>query len=336
MKTVTAKDVAALAGVSRSAVSRAFSDTASVAPETRRRVLEAADRIGYRPNALASNLARKRSDLVAVIANARPDLREPYLFQALHAALQAMRRQLITVAIAHDDDGRLSLPRLIRFPIETAIVLADSVVAAHVAPFCETGRPILLNQRLEGASEADCVVLDELSGTRDALADLAARGCARVWYVAGRRTATAWSSRRAAFLEALALSGMRLADEETGDFSYESGDAAFRRLLARGALADVVVAANDAMAMGALDAARSHLSPADFARFRVTGFDNIPQSGWAPYRFPTIEQSIDETVAHVCDILARRAENPDGPPITRRVQTRYLRRERQPGAAHPL
>lgn len=326
MRSVTAKDVAALAGVSRSAVSRAFSETASVAPDTRRKVLEAADRIGYRPNGLASILARKRSDLVAVVANARPDLREPYLFQALHVALQAMKRQLITVSLANDDDGRQSLATLIRFPIETAIVLADSVVSASVAPFCETGRPIMLNRRVVDDSQADCVVLDELSGTRDALADLESRGCTRIWYVAGRRTATAFSSRRSAFLEGLAHTRMRMVDEAAGDFSYESGAAAFAELASRGPIPDAVVAANDAMAMGALDAARTTLAPEAFQRLVVLGFDNIPQSNWAPYRFSTIEQSVDATVEQVTDILRARAADPDAPPIVRSVTTRFIRR----------
>lgn len=326
MRTVTAKEVAALAGVSRSAVSRSFSDTASVAPETRQKVLEAADRMGYRPNGLASNLASKRSTMVAVIANARPDLREPYLFQALHAALQGLKRQLITVSIANDDDGQRSLPTLIRFPIETAIVLADSVVASHVSPLCESRRPIMLNQRSRGDALADHVVLDEIAGTREALADLSGRGCLRLWYVAGRATATALSSRRAAFLEALAHTPMRLVDEEPGDFSYDSGEAAFRRLAARGPLPDAIVAANDAMAMGALDAARTTLPAAAFKKLLVLGFDNIPSSNWAPYRFSTIEQSVDETVANVVEILRARAADPACARIVSTVGTRYVRR----------
>lgn len=326
MKLVTAKDVAALAGVSRSAVSRAFSEGASVSPETRRRVLEVAERVGYRPNGLASNLARKRSDLVAVIANSRPDLREPYLFHALNEALQGMRRQSITISVANDDDGMASLPALIRFPIETAIVLADSVTPASAARFCETGRPLMLNRRTDPAVPADEVLLDEVCGLEAALADLEERGATRLWYVAGRVTTTAFSTRRMAFLEALARTRMRVSAEEAGDFSYESGGEAFRRLAAVDPLPDAVVAANDAMAMGALDAARTMLAPEAFSKLVVVGFDNIPQSDWAPYRFPTVEQSIAESVAAVADVFRARDADPEQPPIRIVVRTRYVRR----------
>lgn len=326
MGSVTAKDVAALAGVSRSAVSRTFSVGASVAPETRRKVLDAADRIGYRPNGLASTLAKKHTDLVAVIANARPDLREPYLFHALHLALQAMKRQLITVSVSNDDDGRASLSSLIRFPIETAIVLADAVTPGNVAPFCVHGRPIMLNRRTDADVPADQVLLDEVSGLAAALADLQVRGVSRLWYVSGRASATASASRRLAFLEALAPTRMQVVGEEAGDYSYESGDRAFRRLAASGPLPDALVCANDAMAMGAMDAARILTDPADFARLIVLGFDNIPQSDWAPYRFSTVEQSIDDAVAAVAAILGGRDADPMAPPTVRIVPTRYVRR----------
>ncbi|MEJ1159150.1 LacI family DNA-binding transcriptional regulator [Prosthecomicrobium sp. N25] len=322
MTEITAKDVAALAGVSRSAVSRTFTPRASVAPETRRRVLEAAERLGYRPNALASSLAKGRSDLVALVANSQPDLREPYLFHALNAALQGIGRQLVTVSLDNADRGTESLADLIRFPLETAVVMADSVDAATIAPYCTLRPPIMLNGR---AGEADCdlVRLDEAAGIGQALGWLSQRGIHRLWYVAGRRTATAHASRRLAFLEALAKYPMLLVDEDIGDFSYESGAEAWRRLAARGDRPDALIAANDAMAMGALDAAREAGRGSDVT---VIGFDNVPQSNWAPYRFPTVEQPIAGIVDAVCDILRLRADEPGSPPIERVVQTRFIPR----------
>ncbi|MDE0113189.1 MAG: LacI family DNA-binding transcriptional regulator, partial [Albidovulum sp.] len=140
-----ATDVAELAGVSRSAVSRAFSQTAYIAPETRARVLEAAAELNYSPDSLASSLAKGRSNIVVVVLNQVDAIRGPSFHSALIRSLQDSGRLPVVLTLSPTDDGAKSLKRHLTFPVEGLIVMSDSVsaeVALHAVPYV---RPIMLN-----------------------------------------------------------------------------------------------------------------------------------------------------------------------------------------------
>jgi len=324
MSRITADDVAELAGVSRSAVSRAFSKSASISRKTREKVLAASQQLGYQPNGLASNLAKRQSNIVAIVASNTPDLREPYFYQALNCALQAIGKVPIMISVDDDDTGETSLKHSIKFPLDTAIVLADSVEAAHVVPFCLGSPPIMLNDNFRNRDMVDAIKLDERAGITEMTRYLEQLGCKTIWFVAGRQTARAFNSRRIALLEAIACSEMILVDQDEGDFSYESGALAFKALFERGPLPDALFCANDAMAMGAMDAARFHHGVSIPDDLRVVGFDNIPQASWPSYNLTTIEQAIDETVRQILDILIHRSGDKNDKRTTYSIQTKLI------------
>jgi len=182
----------------------------------------------------------------------------------------------------------------------------------------------MLNDNFGKRDMVDAIKLDERAGITQMTRYLEQQGCRTIWFVAGRQTARAFNSRRIALLEAIACSEMILVDQDEGDFSYESGAIAFTALFERGPMPDALFCANDAMAMGAMDAARYHHGVAIPGDLRIIGFDNIPQASWPSYNLTTIEQSINETVERIVDILKQRADDKESPGLVRSVQTRLI------------
>ena len=326
MAVVRAVDVAELAGVSRSAVSRAFSKNASISEETRDRVFAAAAKLGYRPNGIASSLAKRESPIVAIVANNTPDMREPYFYQALLGALQEVSRIPLIITVSPDDTGETSLESAIRFPLETAIVLADSVQASTVARFCRDRRPIMLNENSNRGDRVDMIRLNERPGIKAMLDNLYQSGRRSFWLISGRSTCWSFATRRIALLEGLAANGMSLKGEDAGDFAYEGGAEAFDRLMTRSSLPDALFCTNDAMAMGAMDAARYRHGLAVPQDLGVVGFDDIPQASWPTYQLSTIRQSTSDLVDKIILMLNRRVDGLPDEPATVEVQTTFIQR----------
>ncbi|MFV0334287.1 MAG: LacI family DNA-binding transcriptional regulator [Tropicimonas sp.] len=333
MERINAEKVAELAGVSRSAVSRSFSGNGRVSEETRRKVFEASKQLGYRPNALASNLARRTSDIVAIINSDDHDLRETFFTQSLSRAIFECGMTPLMLSVRNDDTGAETLARFLRFPLFTAIVCADSVEAKNVVPYCSCAPPIMLNENFTARETVDAVQIDEQKGISELIGHLGTLGHRAIWFISGRHTTSAYSSRRIALLEALARSDLRLIDSADGDFSYQSGECAFETLLARGPLPDAVFCANDLMAMGAMDRARFNhkLTVPDDLYF--AGFDDIPQASWPSYRLPSIRQSDAEIIESIIGILRYRTKHSDGNAMVSRIPTQFIPRTLEVPAA---
>ncbi|WP_299866677.1 LacI family DNA-binding transcriptional regulator [uncultured Roseobacter sp.] len=320
MKHVTADQVAARAGVSRSAVSRTFTKNASVSPATQEKVIKAAKELGYRPNGLASRLAKGTSNIVAIITNSNPDLRRPYLIHRLNEALQGLDLVPYVICVDGDDyHGTETLERTIQMPLSTAIVAADAVTGAQIAPFCISSPPIMLNENFAQDDLVNVVRVDEAAGFAQMIRFLATQKVRTMWLIAARRSSSAFSSRNAALHEALAFSDIRLIDKDVGDFNYEGGWAAFERLFGRGPLPDCLFCANDAMAMGAMDAARFKFGLTLPEDLLIIGFDDIPQAAWPTYCLSTIRQGIGDTVAAIMEVIE--AGGSDKMQMSRSVRT---------------
>src|SRR5665811_582019 len=125
MKTrVTSFDVAALARVSQSAVSRAFTPGSSIAEETRSKVIEAARKLNYVPNFIASSLTTKRTNIVALILG---NLGNPFYVHVLHAfssRLQAQGRQILTFTVDPGADSDEAILHLLKYQVDGVVLAA--------------------------------------------------------------------------------------------------------------------------------------------------------------------------------------------------------------------
>ena len=124
-KPTTSYDVAQRAGVSQSAVSRCFRPGSSISPKTRARVLAAAHELGYHPNAMASGLITKRSNLVAVMISNLTNLYYPEVLAEITRRLSDHGISVLLVALQAESEADAKLDQVWRYRVDGAIIAAQ-------------------------------------------------------------------------------------------------------------------------------------------------------------------------------------------------------------------
>lgn len=333
---VTSVEVARLAGVSQSAVSRCFTSGASVSPDMRARVLDAARQLGYRPNAIARGLTTRRSGLVGVVMGDLDGPFQPYLFERLTRGLATLGKQPLLIRAEPAGNGRpVPLPAL-DYQVEAVVVTAGSVSPDTVEEIRATGTPLLLYGRAVPGDGVDSVCCDNAAGARLVADALVAAGHRRIAYLAGRASAFAERERGPAFVAGLARHGLAPVATGRGDYGYDSGYREALRLLAGSPRPDALFCGNDAMAFGALDAARTALGlrvPDDVS---IVGFDDVPMAAWPSFDLATVRNPVDETVARLLTLLERRLEDPAAAAVLHRPEPALVRRGSARWAANSL
>ncbi|WP_414474655.1 LacI family DNA-binding transcriptional regulator [Microvirga sp. M2] len=301
---VTAEDVAKLAGVSRSAVSRTFTPGASVSADVRHRVQEAAKTLGYRVNRLASSLISDQSNLVGVVG---ANLSLPFMARQLDELSRALLRrglQCLLLNAAEAEQGIAPLIELIlEFRVRAIVVMSGSPPSSIIDECVANGVRVILVNRQDDDIEADTIISDDIGGAHIAARRLIAAGCRRIGVVgSGARTPTQ-IRRRVAFMDCIREAGIEPAVWASGKTTYETGSVAARELLASQEL-DGVFCVTDLLALGFLDGARGmgRRIPEDLS---VVGFDDIPQSAWDPYRLTTVRQSMSDLTGSVLAAIDR-------------------------------
>jgi DNA-binding LacI/PurR family transcriptional regulator len=287
--------VAALAGVSRATASRVINGSPRVSPTSRKAVEDAVAALDFVPNRSARNLARQRTDSVALVISEPEDrlFSDPFfaaIVRGITRELALTDLQLVLAVSQSQGDHH----RLERY-LERADVDGILFVSLHAGDplpsrFARSGTPTILCGRLDSAPEVRYVDVDNRGGARTAVQYLLDSGRRRVATIAGPQDMSAGIDRLAGYTDALGRRGRRLTAR--GDFSQESGEAAMRRLLAKAPDLDAVFAASDPMALGALRALREagRRVPEDVA---VVGFDDIGAARLADPALTTVRQPVE-------------------------------------------
>ena len=311
---VTAADVARRAGVSRSAVSRAFTPGASVSKAARQRILKAADVLGYRVNRLAQSLNNSRSNLVGLVGT---DLEQPFhagLLAELSSALLAdgFQCMLLNAANAKRDMAAL-IARVLEYRVCALVVMAGSPPSRIVVECLRNGVPvILINKRLPAVA-VDTVIADHAHGGRVAADRLLAAGCRGLAVVSSAARTASLTGRIDAFCARAAERGIRASVLRRGPTDYRTGFDAAHAVLAD-ARVDGVFCVTDLLALGFLDAARHAFARRVPDDLSIIGFDDIPQASWSAYRLTTFRQPTEALGEAVMHAIRRRADSPDAPP----------------------
>jgi DNA-binding LacI/PurR family transcriptional regulator len=311
----TSFDVAALAGVSQSAVSRAFTPGSSISEETRQKVLEAAKKLAYVPNSIASSLTTKRSNIVALILG---DMNNPFYVHTLHAfskRLQEQGRQVLIFTIERGTDADEAILHLLAYQVD-AVVLTAAQISTRMTSLChERGIPIVLFNRYIPGSDASGVRCDNAAGGRLIAEAFLAAGARSFAMLTGDPKGTTSADRVRGFVERLLEDGIRRSDiiSVEGNSSYDSAFNATLSLFTdkNRTRPDALFGINDIMAMGALDALKHRLNLRVPDDLMVAGFDDIPEGRRAPYQLTTVRQPIDQMVDEALTIL--HLDEPDQP-----------------------
>ncbi|WP_085423314.1 LacI family DNA-binding transcriptional regulator [Xaviernesmea oryzae] len=318
MRFVSAEQVARLAGVSRSAVSRTFTPGASVAPATREKVLKAAEELGYHVNDLARGVLANRSRLVGVVAT-KPELGfRAHLTAALAKAL--IRRGSIPILIntgQTEEELLAAQGMLIGHRAQATIILSGSPPASFFELAQRNGQPLVVIGRSE--PDADHVRVGNSEASRNAAGAFFATGRRRLAVVGSLSGTPSIAERESAFLSAAHALGAEVAAAKALDSDYDGGIAAARELFAGPRKPDAVFCANDQIAFGLMDFIRTELGlriPEDVA---VIGFDDVPEAAWLSYGLTTFRQDPATMAARAVELLERRLASPDAAPGYERV-----------------
>ncbi|WP_298885332.1 LacI family DNA-binding transcriptional regulator [uncultured Serinicoccus sp.] len=326
----TLESVAARAGVSRATAGRILSGKAGRG-ENSKAVHEAAAELGYVANYAARSLMTRRSDAVAFVVSEPEEsvFLDPFfatVLRGVHEGVAARERQLTFIIVSSEHDRhRLQqfivgghLDGLMFGAFHGADSLPDAVRALGI-PVVQCGRPH------EADDDLAFVDADNVGGGRAAAGYLLDRR-AFVVHVAGPADMTPAQDRRAGFDLELAGRGLTATQDRTvhAPFTVQGGREATEVLLDRHPQLDGVVAASDAMAVGAIQAltARGRRVPEDVG---VVGFDDVPLAEAAQPPLTTVRQPIRQMGREVADLLLDQIDGRSGPrhvllPTTLRVR----------------
>ena len=312
-KRPTQADVARLAAVSQPVVSYVLSDNplASVAPATRRRVLEAIAQLGYVPDATARSLRTRKTSTIAGII---PDITNPF-YPAFERGIQDVaERHGYDLIVANTDGDPEKEARCLRSAlqgrVDGLIGVFFHVSVTELRPLLERPMPVVRLEaapKLAGPLPLDNLCVDNAAAARDAVAYLIGRGHRTIGMIAGRdgpRAARVRGYRRALAEHDLPADDRLIVE---GDFRKGGGERATRELLARTPRPTAIFAANDVMAMGALIAVRAAglRVPADVA---VVGFDDIFAAKLVSPPLTTVAQFPERLGRRAAELLLERLD----------------------------
>ncbi|MEO0865375.1 MAG: LacI family DNA-binding transcriptional regulator, partial [Pseudomonadota bacterium] len=183
---VTLKEVAARAGVSRSAVSRTFTDGASVSEKMRRKVEEAARELGYSPNALASSLTTGRTKLIGLVSN---NFHNPIfleVFDRFTRGLQDRGLRPLLVNLSDETDSDASVRMLRQYSVDGVVVASSTLPPAFAKAFRDAGVPVVHSfGRQSPSPKVNVLGIDNIEAGRMAAKTLIARGYKRLAFLGG-------------------------------------------------------------------------------------------------------------------------------------------------------
>jgi DNA-binding LacI/PurR family transcriptional regulator len=319
-KPPTAAQVGRLAGVSQSAVSRAFTPGTSISKRMRERVLRAAEELGYRPNLIARSLATKRSNIVGLVAASLENPFYALLVRELAQTLRPSGRHLLLFPPDPDTELDPSIEEVLHYQVD-ALVLASTTLTSDLVARCKaSGVPILLLNRSTQLGPVWTVTGENTRGAQVIGSFLLAGGHKRIAYLAGLETASTSRDREAAFVKTLAASGQPLFARATGGYTYEGAAAAARDLLGQKKRPDAIFAANDLMAMAVLEVARSEFGLQVPRELSIIGFDGISGESHFGREITSFSQPVTQFAREAVAILGRLGTEPDAPPKRRTIK----------------
>jgi DNA-binding LacI/PurR family transcriptional regulator len=311
---ISAHDVARRAGVSRSAVSRAFTPGASVATRTRDKILQAADELGYQVNDLARGLLINRSRLVGLVVT-KPEVGfRAHLAAALARVLIRRGSLPLLIDTGRTDDELMAAQRtLVGHRAEATIILTGSPPSSFVELARRNGQPVVVLGRCE--NDVDHVRIDNAGAARAAAAMFAAAGHMRLGVASAATGTPSVVERETAFVAEAVRLGASVVVERGAEADYRSGVDAARLLLGRSERPGAIFCVNDLVAFAVIDHAREERGLAIPHDLAVIGFDDIPEADWRAYRLTTFRQDPEILATRAVDLIDRRERDPNHPPL---------------------
>ena len=317
-KVVTIRDVAKVAGVSTMTVSRVLNDRPDVSPTTRRHVQGVIDDLGYSPSLIARNLSQGRSSTIGVVSSGLEYYGPSLTLVGIERQANILGFSLM-VRLLHDpldSRGERALSELVSNQV-AGIIWAVAEIGDErqwlYEHLLDEATPVVF-MNMEPRRAVSLVAVDNRLGGMLATGHLLEQGFQNVGIITGPQEWWEARERESGWQEVLLKAGRENLDQfrERGDWTAASGYSAMKRLLKRAPGLEAVFVCNDAMALGALQAAADcgRSVPHDLA---VVGFDDIPESAYFLPPLTTVRQDLLEVGCQAVSLLdhqlqARRKE----------------------------
>ena len=328
---VTSYDVAQVAGVSQSAVSRCFQAGASVSEATLTRVMKAAALLDYIPNAAARSLITRRSNMVAVIISRRDSLHSPQLLAELSQQIGARGKRVLLFMLNHETDEDIDrvLGEVWQYQVD-GVIAAAGLSPAHRAECARRRMPLVLFNRSAGeagmsswasegtgagtgagrGAESACmgdvntVSCDQREAGRLLVSRLAAAGHRRFAFIAAADDTRVVHERRHGACARLVELGLPAPTLTAGQSDYQGGKDGLRAIVATlGGVPDAVLCGSDGLAIGCLDHARHALGLDVPQQLSVAALDAGEPVSWLAYDLTTLRQPVARMAQAAAELL---------------------------------
>ncbi|MEG0672109.1 LacI family DNA-binding transcriptional regulator [Clostridium sp.] len=314
-KSVTSRDVAKLAGVSQSTVSRAFNsvDGKGVKIEVMKKIMEAANQIGYMPNLVARGMISGKTNMIGLVVG---DGIGPFYNNIVNKFIekvQELGKQCLVFKVSERGHINDIILRVIQFQVEAIIITAPAMSKDMSNVEVETDIPVILFNRFISGMDMSTVYVDPIEGGAIAANHLYEKGHRNIGYIKYLKDTGEEIEKKIGFTSKLRKYNIHLIKEDVADYSYDSGYEAGKRLLSIKDRPTAIFCTSDLIAMGVIDVARHEFNleiPKDLS---VMGYDNIIMSNWKAYDLTTVNQPIealiDKTIVMLQELLSSENNN---------------------------
>jgi DNA-binding LacI/PurR family transcriptional regulator len=302
----TAYDVARVAGVSQSAVSRAFSPGTSISPSTLQKVKKAAQQIGYRPNAIARMLSTSRSKLVGVVIPPLENHFYPAMLESLSEAFNGHGYRLLLFTSHSQQSFDPLLVEVLSSRVDALVMVAAAISSSFADECNQNGLPVVLLNRKTDSDAVSSVVGASKLGAETIAKFLIAGRHRRYAFIAGDSNSSTSRDREEAFTRVLRKHDIKLHARGDGNYSFERTCVLTREMLSAKRPPDAIFCVNDHMALAALNVAKEEFSLEVGKDISIVGVDDSELAKWPIFGLTTYGQPISEMAKLVVEIILLR------------------------------
>lgn len=309
---ITIYDVAREAGVSMATVSRVVNGNPNVKPSTRKKVNDAIERLGYRPNAVARGLASKKTTTVGVII---PDISRGFFAELARGIEDIATMYKYNIILSNSDQNKEKEMHLINTllgkQVDGLIFMGGEITEVHVEEFKRSPVPVVLAATLDPNNETASVNIDYRQGAHDAVTDLLNKGHKKVAIVSGPLEEPINGEEKfVGYRSALEENGIEVKQDliYVGDYTYDSGIEAIQKFMEADDKPTAIFVGNDEMALGVIHGAQDmgyHI-PNDL---EVVGFDNTKLATMVRPTLSTVVQPMYDIGAVSMRLLTKLMNN---------------------------
>lgn len=307
---INARDVAKLAGVSQSSVSRVFFGGATVSEKTRKKVLAAAKELGYRPNEFARSLITNKTKIIGLVMKG---VKNPFYPQVLKEFTITFKKHNYSILFVHTNNDEIQkedIEMLLNYNVAGVIITDASLSLKVTEDFRKYNIPLVLFNRKVENEKFFSVCTNNLEASRKIAEYLIKKDVTDFVYISGNENTSTSRDREKGFVEEIKKCQLSY-QKYSSDYSYEGGYETSKKIIKQLKIPSAFFVANDIMALGVLDALREHgISVPN--ETKVIGFDNIEMSGWPIYNLTTWEQPISEMVEETVKYIINEIEEYSG------------------------